>query len=482
MSNVSKTISYLKRNGMKNTCREVLERMDWKNQEEIQKKAAVYEGNRYFADETIEKQQSKAECLKSESFRKNPVFSILVPAYETNQKHLREMMDSVLAQGAFARVELIIADAGSTEGVELIVKEYQSRLKESKEKQGDGSEKKYCAEEQNEKRAEAEFPRIRYIRLKENKGISENTNAALEIAEGDYIGLLDHDDVLLFDALYHIRKKLEEGDYDLIYTDEDKGDGELKHFFEPHFKPDFNLDYLLSNNYICHFLVMKAELMKKLKFRKEYDGAQDYDLVLRAAGEILKETEGRKKIAHIPKVLYHWRCHENSTASNPESKRYAYEAGKRAVEDFLNTYMEMGKEKVFVRHTLHLGFYKVEYKEPVFQARPEVAAICGRVTKAGKVIDGPKWQIEKSQMTLFKGLKAAYGGYMHRAEMAMQVDAMPEQAVCWNKKYQELFKELEKKGQTLSFQKKQEIAKENGDIFLYLPDFSNVNETMEKRN
>lgn len=291
------------------------------------------------------------------------------------------------------------------------------------------------------------------------------------MATGDYIGLLDHDDVLLSDALFHVRCKLEEGDYELLYSDEDKSDGEMAHFFEPHFKPDFNLDYLLSNNYICHFLVMKAELMKKLGFRREYDGAQDYDLVLRAVGELLFREGGREKIAHIPKVLYHWRCHESSTASNPESKRYAYEAGKCAVEDFLRTYMKLGKEQAQVNHTSHLGFYKVTYHPAVFQVRPEVAAICGKVVEKGKVTVGPAWYMEQGKLSLFAGLKAAYGGYMHRAEMIMQVDEMPKEAVCWNEKYRELFKRSEAEGKRLSFQEKQRIAREKGDIFLYVPDF-----------
>lgn len=211
--------------------------------------------------------------------------------------------------------------------------------------------------------------------------------------------------------------------------------------------------------------------MKKLGFRREYDGAQDYDLVLRAAGELLLREGGKDKIAHIPKVLYHWRCHESSTASNPESKRYAYEAGKRAVEDFLRTYMKLGKEQAQVSHTSHLGFYKVTYSPNVFQARPEVAAVCGRVIQKGKVTGGPAWHMEEGKLPLFTGLKAAYGGYMHRAEMIIQVDEMPKQAVCWNKKYRKLFKKLETEGKRLSFQEKQQIARGKGDIFLYVPDF-----------
>lgn len=485
MSNFSKTISYLKRNGIKSTCYEVAERLDKTHLEEIQKRAANYEGSRYFCEEKVrfmhvegdDRRHLQPEKIPDKpEFQKDFVFTILVPAYETNPRHLKEMLDSVIAQSEFAKVELIVADASKSDQVEQTVKAYRKRSEEGKETLvplvDEKNEKK---KEQGTKRKEnGQYPVIKYIRLKENRGISENTNAALSLATGDYIGLLDHDDVLLSDGLFHVRCKLEEGDYELLYSDEDKSDGEMAHFFEPHFKPDFNLDYLLSNNYICHFLVMKAELMKKLGFRQEYDGAQDYDLVLRAAGELLFKGGGKEKIAHIPKVLYHWRCHESSTASNPESKRYAYEAGKRAVEDFLRTYMKMGKEQAQVSHTAHLGFYKVTYHPSIFRVRTEVAAICGRVIEKGKVTGGPAWYMEEGKLPLFTGLKAVYGGYMHRAEMIMQVDEMPKEAVCWNKKYRELFKKLEGEGKRLSFREKQQIAKENGDVFLYVPDFLQI--------
>lgn len=479
MSNLSRTISYLKRNGIKNTCYEVAERLDKRHLEEIQKKAADYRGSRYFCEEQVRLMYAAGDELRHvqpeeipdrPEFQKDFVFSILVPAYETNPKHFEEMLDSVVAQSIFAKVELIVADASKSNRVEQVVKTYEKRLEEGKELI---ARVEAVKNKKKEEKGTGQYHviKIKYIRLKENKGISENTNEALALATGDYIGLLDHDDVLLYDALFHVRQKLEEGEYELLYSDEDKSDGEMNRFFEPHFKPDFNLDYLLSNNYICHFLVMKAELMKRLGFRQEYDGAQDYDLVLRAAGELLMKERGREKIAHIPKVLYHWRCHESSTASNPESKRYAYEAGKRAVRDFLRTYMGMGKEQAAVSHTAHLGFYKVTYHPTIFQARPEVAALCGRVIRKGKVADGPAWKTKEGELPLFTGLKASYGGYMHRAEMTMQVDTMPEGAVCWNKKYQKLFKEMEKEGKRLSFQEKQGIAREKGDIFLYVPDF-----------
>ena len=140
--------------------------------------------------------------------------------------------------------------------------------------------------------------------------------------------LSDHDDVLEKDALFEIVKMLNEyPDTDVVYTDEDKISMDGQHYFEPHFKPDFNPGLLCSNNYICHITVVKKTLMKEIDgFRKKFDGAQDYDLVLRCA-------EKSRNFCHVPKVLYHWRSHPNSTAENPESKKYAFDAGRMALQE-----------------------------------------------------------------------------------------------------------------------------------------------------
>lgn len=169
--------------------------------------------------------------------------------------------------------------------------------------------------------------RFKYVILGENKGISGNTNAAMEMAQGDFIVLADHDDTLTPDALYWCVKAMNEDPlYDVIYSDEDKLDMDGKALFDPHFKPDFNPDLLTSVNYICHLFVVNRNLAEAVGgFRQEFDGAQDYDFIFRC-------TEQARKIYHIPKVLYHWRCHMNSTASNPESKMYAFEAGARAIK------------------------------------------------------------------------------------------------------------------------------------------------------
>ena len=236
---------------------------------------------------------------RNHKFAYEPKFSIVIPLYKTPKKYLLEMVDSVLQQ-TYSNLELCLVDgSGEDSPLSGILKDLQKR-----------------------------DSRVKVKDLGENLGIAENTNAALAMAQGDYIVLADHDDLMALDALYECTKALNENnDIDVIYTDEDKVDMDSKEYFDPNFKPDFNIDYLCSVNYICHLFVFKRELFETLGgFRKEFDGAQDHDLILRY-------TEKAKVIHHIPKVLYHWRCHINSTSVNPESKLYAFENGAKAVDE-----------------------------------------------------------------------------------------------------------------------------------------------------
>lgn len=210
----------------------------------------------------------------------------------------------------------------------------------------------------------ASEPRIRYVHLTENGGIADNTNAALELATGDWIALIDHDDLLAPDALYEAVALMRSGkaDYEMIYTDEDKVDMEGKVHFQPHLKPDFNLDLLRSNNYITHFLLVKRSLFQRVGgIRKEFDGAQDYDFILRCA-------EAAGAIGHVPRILYHWRCHKESTSENPFSKQYAVDAGRRAIAEHLSRMGVKGE----VTATKDMGFYTVHY--PI-QGEPLVSII-----------------------------------------------------------------------------------------------------------
>ena len=312
---MSRLYDEVKKNGVSNTY--------YKVKEKQAKNEALkdYEEKRVAALPTAK----ELEAQRKRNFMKEITFSIVVPTYQTPELFLRQMIESVLGQ-TFCRVELILADGSKDDVVEKIAAEYAKK-----------------------------DSRVKYHRLSENKGISENTNEGLALATGDYIGLLDHDDLLELHALYEMRMAIaKQPEADVLYSDEDKVSFDLKHYFEPHFKPDFNPDLLRSNNYICHFLVFKRELLESVGgFRSEYDGAQDFDLVLRL-------TEKAKCIVHIPKVLYHWRSHEASTATNPMSKLYAYEAGKRAVEDHLKRCSESG----VVTNTRFYGFYQTIYEVP----------------------------------------------------------------------------------------------------------------------
>lgn len=256
-------------------------------------------------------------------FTYSPKISLIVAAYNTPIPFLKEMISSVLDQ-TYANWELCIADGSTNNGVQNYME--SNHLTDA---------------------------RIKYEKLSDNFGISENMNAALHMATGDYIGFYDHDDLLTPNALYEVVSSLQKKKYPFIYSDEDKYMTDLKVVKDPHFKSDFNIDLLRSVNYICHFLVVSRELIEKVgSFRKEYDGAQDYDFILRCI-EVLKEEE----IYHIPKILYHWRMHSSSTASNPQSKLYAFEAGKRAIQSHLDRLHLSGT----VTMQENLGLYRVKY-------------------------------------------------------------------------------------------------------------------------
>ena len=257
-------------------------------------------------------------------FEYEPLISILVPVYNTPEEFLKQMIQSVRKQ-TYGKWELCIANANpANETVAEIL-----RISSTKDE------------------------RIKVKDVPENEGIAQNTNAALASATGDYIGLLDHDDLLTPDALYEVVKAINENDRpQVLYSDEDKVTMDLSEHFQPHMKPDYNKDLLRSNNYITHFFVADRTLVEEVGGEDgEYNGAQDYDL-------ILKCTERAKGIAHIPRILYHWRVHKASTADNPASKMYAFDAGKRAIEDHLKRCGEIGK----VSHEKDLGFYRVKYQ------------------------------------------------------------------------------------------------------------------------
>ena len=246
--------------------------------------------------------EEELEAQRTEVFPRSIKFSIVVPLYNTPEKFLHEMIRSVIDQ-TYADWELCMAD-GSDEAhgnVERICRQYMRK-----------------------------DLRIKYQRLEENLGISGNTNACLEMATGDYIGLFDHDDLLHPAALHEVMRAICEQDADFIYTDENTFHEKPEDAFCPHFKPDYAPDTLRSYNYICHFTVFSRELLDEVgNFRREFDGSQDYDMVLRL-------TEKASKIVHIPEILYFWRAHSGSTAGDISAKPYTMDAARRALGEHLD--------------------------------------------------------------------------------------------------------------------------------------------------
>ncbi len=284
----------------------------------------------------IKKYEPKYDELEKQretTFEYMPKISIVVPMYNTPEKYFKELLESITEQ-TYENWELCLAD-GSPEKAEY--------LEDLIQPLGD---------------------KIKYKLLSENKGISGNSNEALKLATGDFIALLDHDDIIPKFALYEIVKTINENpDVDFIYTDEDKILEENEKRISPHFKQDYAIDTLRSYNYICHFSIFKKELMDKLGgFNSEFDGSQDYDLILRA-------TEQAKHIVHIPKILYNWRISSTSVASGAAAKPYAYEAAKRAI---LASIERHGIQGAKVEDSRIIGLYKVTY--PV-KSEPKISII-----------------------------------------------------------------------------------------------------------
>lgn len=268
--------------------------------------------------------ESELAEQRKHQFPKSIKFSIVVPLFNTPEKFLREMIQSVIDQ-TYANWELCLADGSDAEHglVERICRQYAKK-----------------------------DSRIKYKKLEKNLGISGNTNACLEMASGDYIGLFDHDDLLHPAALYEVMRAICEQGADFIYTDELTFSGNISNVITAHFKPDYAPDNLRANNYICHFSVFSDRILENVKgFRSEYDGSQDHDFILRA-------TECAKKIVHIPEILYYWRSHPNSVAADINSKPYASIAGRKAVHDHIARH---NMESIVESTKAFPAIYRVEY-------------------------------------------------------------------------------------------------------------------------
>ena len=282
---------------------------------------------------------SAAERKKEETtvFPKDVTFSILVPLYNTPERFLREMIESVMTQ-TYGKWELCLAD-GSDDAhdfVGRICQEY--RQKDS---------------------------RIKYQKLAKNEGISGNTNECYKMATGNYIALFDHDDLLHPCVLFAYMQAICEKDADYIYCDEATFKGNsIDHMITLHFKPDFAPDNLLANNYICHFSVFSRELLESGElFRSQFDGSQDHDMILRL-------TAKAKHIVHVPRILYYWRSHKGSVASSIDAKTYAIDAAKGAVADHLT---KLGYRNFEIESTRAFAtIFRIKYE---LTSRPLVSII-----------------------------------------------------------------------------------------------------------
>lgn len=283
--NIEKGLAYLKRNGVK----KLIQRMRY----------GTYLGESDY-ESWLFAQRASAKTLqvqRNTKFQYSPKISILVATFNTKEEYLKEMIDTVVNQ-SYTNWELCIADGSTNDFVEKYVHEHYADYKDQ----------------------------MKFYKLDQNYGISGNTNKAFEMATGDYITVYDHDDTLELDCFFEIVKSLQEYCYDALYTDEDKLDDSTKMYNDPTLKPDFSEDLLRSHNYITHLFIVSRRIVEQVGYyNSEYDGSQDYDYIFRC-------IEKANAVYHIPRILYHWRMHPQSTAQNPESKMYCYDAGKRAIE------------------------------------------------------------------------------------------------------------------------------------------------------
>lgn len=338
--------------------------------------------------------EEEKEKQRTHAFSEDIKISVLVPLYNTPEHFLRDMISSVTGQ-TYGNWELCLADASDRESgaVAEIVKEYA--------------------------RSDT---RIVYQKLQKNAGIAENTNACIRMASGKYLALFDHDDMLHPSALYECAKAIERERADFVYTDEVTFEGdELENIVTYHLKPDFSVDNLRGVNYICHLSVFRKSLLDEVGyFNPKYDGSQDHDMIMRL-------TDAAKKVCHIPKVLYFWRCHQMSTSMNLNAKSYAVAAGRRAVKD-----AELRRGYPAVVHSAQIckTHYRIKYET----GKPKISVLingCGHdISQAActaasvmKVSSYDNYEVLRamSQAELADALKHADGEYLLLLEAGMRI-------------------------------------------------------------
>lgn len=308
---IQKVGTSLKKRGIMTTLKMILCRLQGKAY--IEKDSQDYET--WYAHHKVSEEDLMTQ--KAHVFPYEPLISIVIPIYNTPLSYLKDVIASVMEQ-SYRNWELILVDGHSTK-----------------------QETTMCLKSLDD-------PQIQVVWLEENRMISNNTNEGVKVAKGEYIGLVDHDDLLTPDALFCMVEKLNEHPYDMVYSDEDKINSDSTHIFQPHFKPDFSIDTLRSYNYITHFTILKKAMLDEVGiFDSACDGAQDYDLFLRFAAKT-------DKIAHVPRILYHWRVHQSSTAQDVSAKTYVLDAGKLALNKHL--------KEVQLQGTVMDGMFPTAYR------------------------------------------------------------------------------------------------------------------------
>lgn len=349
---LGQTVDYLKKNGWKNVLNKVPEYL------------LTNRGYQSWRREHIPSPEELArQKILSKKMENRPLFSILVPAFNTDPLHLRQMVESVFEQ-TYGNWELCIAD-GSPKPSKVeeffhdYAREYGLTVTSSviPEYRADSE---FESNSDSETEADSEIPihsfpygsgRVLLAGI-HNMGIAGNTNAALALSSGDFIVLLDHDDLLSPDALFELARVINSNpSVDVLYTDEDMVSADGTFYQNPNFKPEFNLDLLRSCNYITHLYAVRRTLALSVHgFAEEYDGSQDYDF-------ILKTIENASCVYHIPKILYHWRIHTDSVASDSDNKSYAYDSAVHA----LQIHYQRSKSLAFARKDSQPGFYLTDY-------------------------------------------------------------------------------------------------------------------------
>ena len=329
----------LKKHGLKAYIRKLILKLKGIN--------STYDYNEWYkktkiTDKELERQKKE---YKTE-FKILPKFSIVIPIFNTNRELLDRLFNSIEKQ-SYDNFKVVVCDATDYNKDNNNPKDY-FRILENKNK--DFANK------------------IKYIQI-ENKSISENTNEAIKSVTGDFVVLSDHDDELTHDCLYELLKEINNHpDANFIYSDEDKIDIKSSSYFEPHFKSDFNIDMLTSVNYICHIACIRKDIVDQLinKYgsfeRKEYNGAQDYDLFLRIANMLIEQNKV-DTIRHIPKVLYHWRSYEGSTSYKTSQKDYALVSGKNCLFDYYQHSKLVYPKVKTIEKGIKDGFYRTVFEE-----------------------------------------------------------------------------------------------------------------------